>query len=456
MTKKLWQGAFEGADKNITRFNSSENICLDSKLVYYDILGSIAHVKMLTNQGILKEEDANDIIKGLKQVLKEYEQGRFKLDESLEDVHTNVEVAVTKVTQQGKKMHTARSRNDQILLDMRMYMRNEVLVAGKEISKLQKSFAELAKKEGFMVGYTHTRVAQPITVSFWCDAHIRSFYRDLDKLLECYKRINSNPLGACALAGTSWNIDRGQTAQLLGFGSVQKNELDTVSSRGEVEAELLSHLSIIMAKLSGLAEELIWLSQKQLIELPEEFCTGSSIMPNKKNPDVLELIRGRTGRVYSNLLHVLTVKKGLISGYHSDMQETKYAVMSGIDTTRECITIMTKVVKQLKFNEEKIKEELEVGLAQATEIADALVKKGMSFREAHGMVGKLVNDCAKQNIVLSNSKPLHQFSESEWKKIISLDRKRLKVRITIDKKYEETLKQQNKTIEKAYEQLTEG
>ncbi len=450
---KLWQGRFKGANDEVTSFNSSENIKLDENLIFYDVVGSIAHVKMLAKQGILKKDEGEAIISALKQVLKSYEKGELKLDEKLEDVHTNVENAATTITQHSKKMHTARSRNDQVLLDMRLYMRDQLLAIANGIIELQKAFVETAKSEGVMVGYTHTRVAQPITISFWCDALVQSFYRDLDRLLECFGRINSSPLGACALAGTSWQIDRKYTAELLGFYSVQENELDAIGSRGEAEAEFLSHLSIIMTKLSGIAEELIWLSQKKLIELPDEFCTGSSIMPNKKNPDVLELIRGRAGRIYGNLIHVLTVKKGLISGYHSDMQESKYAIMNGIETTKQSIAMLAKLIKKIKFSQDKIKQELEEGFAQATEIADALAKKDIAFREAHGIVGKLVSDCEKQGITLSKVKPLMQFSK-DWKELVSLDRPRLKKKIEILKDYKYKVDKEERKIYLIYADLT--
>ncbi|MBU0532420.1 argininosuccinate lyase [Candidatus Micrarchaeota archaeon] len=423
----LWRGRFsKSPDKDILKFNSAENIVLDEKLVPYDILGSIAHVKMLKKQGILKENEAAEIVNALEEIKEAWEKGKFKLDEKLEDVHMNIETAVSKKTEHGKKMHTARSRNDQVLLDMRLYMRDEVACLKDEIKKLQKSFADISKKEP-VVGYTHTRVAQPITIEFWCDAYTKSLQRDIERLGDCFKRINMNPLGACALAGTSWKIDREYTAKLLGFEKVQDNELDTISSRGECEAELLSALSIIMAKLSGIAEELIWLSQKGLVELPDEFCTGSSIMPNKKNPDALELIRGRTARVHSNLMHVLSVKKALISGYHSDMQETKFAVMSGIETTMQCIAVLTKIVKKLEFNQEEICKELDEGFAQATKIADYLAMNGISFREAHEKTGKLVKHCEKKKITLSQLD--HKSAEEllginiekkQWDKLISL------------------------------------
>ncbi len=453
MIKKLWQGAFEGANKDITKFNSGENIWLDEKLVEYDILGSIAHVKMLDKQKILKEDEAKAIINALNQVLKQHKEGKFSLAEELEDVHSNVENAVTKITEHGKKMHTARSRNDQVLLDMRLFMRDEILDISKLAIELQKSFVSLSKNDGPMVGYTHTRVAQPITVSFWSDAFVQSLNRDIVRLNECFERVNSNPLGACALAGTSWGIDRAYTAKLLGFSSVQENELDTIGSRGEMEAELVFDLATIMTKLSGLAEELIWLSQKKLVELPDEFCTGSSIMPNKKNPDVLELVRARSARVSSNLMHILGVKKGLISGYHSDMQETKKALMQATKTTKESIQIMAQVIDKVSFNQKEIEKELEDGFAQATEIADALVKKGVSFREAHGIVGKLVNDCEKKGISLSKMQPLKQFTPSEWKVLVMLDRKRLKKSVFVDKKYGEEIQKKQKSIDSCYAEL---
>lgn len=456
---KLWQGAFEGANSAVTKFNSGENIWLDQNLVEYDILGSIAHVKMLQKQKILADVEAKAILAALKEVLKQQGEGKFELNEELEDVHSNVESAVTKITEHGKKMHTARSRNDQVLLDMRLFMRDQILEIAKLTNELQKSFAQLAKnneKNGeLMVGYTHTRVAQPITISFWCESFVKSLDRDNERLMECFSRVNQNPLGSCALAGTSWNIDRNYTAKLLGFEGVQENELDTISSRGEMEAELVFCLAAIMTKLSGLTEELIWLSQKKLVELPDEFCTGSSIMPNKKNPDVLELVRGRSSRLSSNLAHILGVKKGLISGYHSDMQETKKAVMQATKTSKESIEIMGQIISKIKFSQEEIEKELESGFAQATEIADALVKKGIPFREAHGIVGKLVGECQKKRVPLSKTQPLTRFSSSEWKVLVMLRRERLKKIVSVDKKTEQEIENKQKSIKLAYRKLFE-
>lgn len=448
---KLWQGVFEGAKEDVIAFNSLDNIKFDEKLTYYDILGSIAHIKMLSKQNILKQDEAVQIIDTLKQIFQDYKVNKFKLDPELEDIHTNIENAVTKITPFGKKMHMARSRNDQVLLDMRLYLRDHVLEICEQLFNLQSSFASLSKKEGVMASYTHTRVAQPITVSFWCDSFVKSFERDFSRLLDCYKRININPLGACAIAGTSWNIDREYTAKLLGFSTVQKNALDTITSRGECEAELVFVLSMLLTKLSGLSEELIWLSQKGLIKIPDEFCTGSSIMPNKKNPDVLELVRARSAKVSSHLFQILNIKKGLISGYHSDMQETKGTVMQAIEITNGCISVLASLIQKLVFDQTKIIQELESGYAQATWIADALVKKGAPFRDTHGIVGKLVNDCQSKEIYLSQAEPLEGFTKDEWLEITSLERERLKVEIKLDENQIKEVEEKIKEIEKCFD-----
>ncbi|MDD5340565.1 MAG: argininosuccinate lyase [Candidatus ainarchaeum sp.] len=450
---RLWEGAFSGAHGDVTRFNSAENVLLDGRLAKYDMLGSIAHAGMLGRQGIISRTEAGAITSALRRLLKSERSGRFTLDPALEDIHTNVEAHVTRITPAGAKIHTARSRNDQSLLDMRMYMRDEALAIAEAVITLQKSFAMLSKNDGVMAGYTHTRIAQPLTISFWCDSFVQGFGRDIERIMGCYGRLNMSPLGACALAGTSWKVNRAYTAKALAFGSVQKNALDAVGSRGEGEAELLSALSILMTKLSGIAEELVWLSQKRLVTIPDEFCTGSSIMPNKKNPDVLELIRGRSGRVYGGLMHVLSVKKGLMSGYHSDMQETKYAVMQGIETTKECVVMLATVVKGIGFDDKAIRTELEQGFAQATEIADALARKGVPFREAHGIVGRLVGRCGRAGITLSEAEPLQPFTPKEWKALVSLDRPRLKVKVAVDSCWAKKVHEEKLKIEKAYAAL---
>ncbi len=436
----LWGGRFSKKPKEaLLEFNSGENVALDSKLVTYDILGSIAHVKMLEKQGILQAKEADEILRALKQVYKKYEKGEFKLTKDLEDVHTAVEHEVTKITPSGKNMHIARSRNDQILLDMRMYMRNEIIEMIESIETLQNSFVLLAKKDSVFPSYTHTRIAQPITLSFYCDSYVKSLERDKGRLIDCYKRVNQNPLGAGAVAGTSWDIDRSYTAELLGFELVQENALDTISSRGEMEAEFTFVLSMVMMKLSKISEELIWLSQKKLVEIPDDYCTGSSMMPNKKNADFLELIRGRSARIYGNLIHILTTLKGTPSGYNSDSQETKFALLSAVETTALAVQIMADVLPKLDINETKVKEELEQGFAQATEIADLLVKKRVPFRESHSIVGQLIKYCENREKTFSgityneaNKVMNTNLSEKEWIATTFLWKERLKRKITVD------------------------
>jgi argininosuccinate lyase len=459
MKKKLWGGRFSGDPAAETvQFNSSENIVLDQKLVPYDLLGSLAHVRMLYKQEILSTSEYEEISRALKTLYRQWEGNAFFLRPDLEDVHMNVETAVTQMTPAGMKMHTARSRNDQVLLDMRLYMREQALDLLAAAEGLQGAFAALSKKDGPMVAYTHTRVAQPITVSFWCGCHADSLERDIGRLTEAYKRVNTNPLGACAVAGTSWRIDRKETARLLAFDSVQENELDTINSRGECEAELLFVMSLLMCKLSRLSEELIWLSQKGIITIAEKHTTGSSIMPNKKNPDALELIRGRTGRVYGNLVHVLAAQKGTMGGYNSDMQETKYAVISGFDTTAACLRAATSIVSGLGFERDAIEKELEGGYAQATEIADYLAMRGMPFREAHGASGKLVLHCEKAGIGISKlsaadaGKILGKaVSEADWAGLKGFGRKRLARRV--ETKPSGFVKGEMEKIEKAYDDL---
>ncbi|MBI5046130.1 argininosuccinate lyase, partial [Candidatus Micrarchaeota archaeon] len=408
---------------------------------------------------ILSTSEYEGIRTALKALYSHWELGQFILKTELEDVHMNVEHAVTTMTSCGKKMHTARSRNDQVLLDMRLYMRDQVLFLLPLLSALSESFAKLSKKDGAFVAYTHTRVAQPITISFWCSSWVKSFKRDSERLCDSYKRVNQNPLGACAVAGTSWNIDRSETARFLAFSGVQENELDTITSRGECEVELLSVLSIIMCKLSRLSEELIWLSEKGLVEISEEYTTGSSIMPNKKNPDVLELIRGRTGRVYGNLTHSLTTLKGLISGYHSDMQETKFAIMSGFSTTNSSLKAMAMVVSGLKFNKEAIEHELDLGFAQATEIADYLASCQVPFREAHEKSGTLVRFCEKEGKLISQldqtaaEKILDIKLSGKWGTLKSFERVRLKRVVRIDPSTTVFVKKETEKIKKAYSSL---
>jgi len=427
--KMLWGGRFaESPEEALFSYMSAENVCLDSRLISYDILGNRAHAIMLAEQKIISRSEGKSILSALSKVEKDYRAGKFKLIRELEDVHMNVESAVTKITPAGKKMHTARSRNDQVNLDVRLYMRDEAIALSEEALKLQGSFAKLAKKnaDGIMVGYTHTRIAQPITITMWCDAYFDGFSRDTARLLEFAEWINQNPLGACALAGTSWPINRERTAELLGFSSVQENTLDVVNSRGEFELKLIGVLLASMLRASRLSEELIFLSEKGLVELPDRYTTGSSIMPQKKNPDVLELIRGRAARVLGNYVHIASLMKGLMNGHNADTQETKYALFMAVDTTRETLSILGNLVVSLSFNQHEIEKELERGFACATALADLIARKGVPFRSAHEITGMLVSECVKKKLKLSDLKKHDveriakvKFSDSEFAEAIS-------------------------------------
>jgi len=393
----LWGGRFrKDPKKAVLAFNSKESISIDERLVPYDIIGSIAHVSMLKKQKILNAEEADAILEALGAVKDEWESGRFKLDPSLEDVHMNVEVQVTKRTPHGKAMHTARSRNDQVNLDMRLYMRDEADRAISSLKSIQKALKVQGSQAVAIPAHTHTRVAQPITNRFWGDAYGVSFGKDIERLLQIRKRINRNPLGACAIAGTTWDIDRKYTAKLLGFDSVEENELETISSRGELESELVFCLSLISVQLSRIAEDLIWFSYIGLVELPEEYCTGSSIMPNKVNPDALELVRARSARVMGNLMAILALMKGTPTGHNADTQETKRMVMDSFDTAIPCLEITAEIVGKIKWDKGKGEELIRNGYARATLLADKKAMQGTPFRKAHEEVGTLIRKLQKE------------------------------------------------------------
>lgn len=460
--KMLWGGRFEKSPKEIVLdYMSMENVQLDSRLVKYDILGSIAHMKMLFEQGILETGEADGIIDALKTVLKNCEAGKFELKRELEDVHMNIEAEVSKRTPFGKKMHTARSRNDQIAVDTRLYLRDELLLVAGMIVELQKSFAALSEKDVAMPSYTHTRVAQPVTTSFWCEAYVQGLERDLERIFGAYKKVNRNPLGACAISGTSWKINRKRTAELLGFDSVLENEMDAISSRGEIEAEALFALSQLMAKLSRFAEEVIWLSEMGMVKIGDEYTTGSSIMPNKKNPDVLELVRGRTGRVYGNLIHALTVQKGLMNGHNTDTQETKFALMGGIDTVKETLAVLADLVPTLEFDEKKMVEEITKGYANATELADLLAMNGIPFREAHEKVGKMVAQLSKEGKFIEDLKPAEinkmlgtKIKGKEIAEAVAIKKARLARKVKVSGEWKERIKGARAKIERAFGNLT--
>lgn len=394
--KKLWGGRFQKqTDEAMDDFNSS--IRFDKRLFEYDIKGSIAHAGMLSKQGIISEKDAETIIKGLEEIL----GSNPEFDIHAEDIHMNVEkLLIERIGEVGKKLHTARSRNDQVALDMRMYCKDEINNLRNLLLNLLKVLLKLIKKhkETLLSGYTHLQKAQPITLAHHLTAYFEMFKRDISRLEDTYKRTNVMPLGSCALAGTTYNLDRKYVAKELGFDDITLNSLDAVSDR-DFCIELLSSCSLIMMHLSRFSEEIVlWASQEfSYIELDDAYSTGSSIMPQKKNPDAAELVRGKTGRVYGNLIALLTVMKGLPLAYNKDMQEDKEAVFDALDTTKACISIFTKMLDTTKFKIENMLKGAQYGYTNATDAADYLVKKGVPFRDTHKIAGEIVYYCIEHN-----------------------------------------------------------
>jgi argininosuccinate lyase len=431
MAGKLWGGRFDKpASEEMYSFLSAENVELDSALVKYDIEGSIAHALMLAKQKILSEQEASEILFALSKVKAEYEAGKFMLDPQLEDVHTNVEAKVTALTQHGKKMHTARSRNDQVSLDTRLYMRDAIIEISDALLALQGSLQALAKNDVIFPAYTHTQVAQPVSLSFWAHSHWCELERDLQRLLQLYARVNLCPLGSGAVAGTTWNIDRAYTSGLLGFSAPTENPMDSVGNRGELEAELLSHLYIAMAHASKIATDVILLANKHLLILPDEYSTGSSMMPQKKNPDPFELARAKASRMLGLYVHSAALLKSIPSGYNLDSQESKYALMQGVKAAKQTFSILSHALPKLKFNEGEIALELENGYACATELADLLAKKGVPFRTAHEVTGAMVKDCIAKKKFLSSLSAAEvsaaagvKISASELAEAVSVDKK---------------------------------
>ncbi|MEK6679624.1 MAG: argininosuccinate lyase [Nitrospirota bacterium] len=412
MKKKLWSGRFsESTNKLVDNFTAS--IPFDWKLYKYDIAGSIAHAGMLAKTGIIKKAEADKIVNGLKAIEKEIDAGRFKFSIEDEDIHMAVEKRlISLIGDTGKKLHTARSRNDQVALDIRLYLRDEIKNIVFLIDKFHKTLVLLAKKniDVIMPGYTHLQQAQPILFSHYLLAYYEMFKRDRDRLLDCYKRTNIMPLGSGALAGTTFPIDRGYTAKFLGFDDVTKNSLDAVSDRDFI-IEFLSAASIIIMHLSRMSEELIIWSSSEFgfIELPDAFCTGSSMMPQKKNPDVPELVRGKTGRIYSHLISMLVTMKGLPLAYNKDMQEDKGPLFDTVDTIKASLEIFSEMIKGLKLDKKRIESSMADGLILATDVADYLVQKGVPFRSSHEIVGRIVSFCLK------GKRPLTDLILSEWK-----------------------------------------
>lgn len=409
----MWDGRFEKKiDSRTNDFNSS--IKFDHKMYKHDIKGSMAHAKMLSQQGIIGEDDKEKILKGLEEILEDIESGNLKLDPNAEDIHMFVEAELTKrIGQSGKKLHTARSRNDQVALDIKMYLKDAILEIQKELKELIATFVEKAEEntKTIMPGYTHLQRAQPVTFGHHLMAYVEMFLRDEERLSQTYNRMDVSPIGSCALAGTTYNLDREYEAKELGFASVTNNSLDGVSDRDYV-IELLSDISMIMMHLSRISEEIVmWSSWEfKFVELDDAFATGSSIMPQKKNPDITELIRGKTGRVYGDLMAMLTVMKGTPLAYNKDMQEDKEAIFDALDTVNLCITTLNPLVKTMTVLKDNMKKAAAKGFINATDCADYLVEKGIPFRDAYKITGSLVKYCIKNDTTLENLK-LEEFKE---------------------------------------------
>ena len=397
---KLWGGRFKkGTDKLVNDFNSSINV--DSRMYREDIEGSLAHASMLGNQNIISKEASDRITSGLLEILKRMDNGVIEIDETSEDIHSFVEGTLTYyIGEYGKMLHTGRSRNDQVTLDLRLYLKKAIVGLKEDIIALEEVLLEKAKEniDTIMPGYTHMQKAQPITFSHHILAYAEMLKRDFGRLSDCYKRVDEMPLGSGALATSTYPIDREAVARDLGFSKVTLNSLDSVSDR-DYAIETLSCLSMIMMHLSRFSEEIIlWCTNEfSFIELDDGYSTGSSIMPQKKNPDVAELVRGKTGRVYGDLMTLLTVMKGIPLAYNKDMQEDKEALFDGLDTVTLSLKTFCGMIKTMKVKKENMRKGAALGFTNATDVADYLVKKGMAFRNAHEVVGEIVLDCIKQN-----------------------------------------------------------
>ena len=400
---KMWAGRTDGMTEKIADdFNSS--IRFDSRMYRQDITGSMAHAAMLAAQGIIDKCDADALIDGLSQILQDIDSGVLPINMECEDIHMFVEQVLTeRLGDVGKKLHTARSRNDQVALDIRMYLRQEVDTIRDLIADLIAGITAKAEeyKDAIMPGYTHLQRAQPITFGHHLMAYAMMLLRDLDRLADCRKRMNQSPIGCCALAGTTYQIDRQFEAAQLGFDGICRNSLDGVSDR-DFCAELLSVIAITMMHLSRFSEEIIlWSSWEfKFIELSDAYTTGSSIMPQKKNPDMAELVRGKTGRVYGDLMALLTTLKGLPLAYNKDMQEDKESIFDACDTVKMCLQVFTGMINTMTANRNNMKRAAQKGFINATDLADYLVKKGLPFRSAYKISGQLVAHCIRENTVL--------------------------------------------------------
>ena len=410
---QLWGGRFtKETDQVVYEFNAS--ISFDKRLYRQDIEGSMAHVKMLAKQGILTIKESDKILQGLLGILQDVDNGKLEITSEYEDIHSFVEANLIKrIGDTGKKLHTGRSRNDQVALDMRLYIRDELKNTDKLLFELMKVLERIMEEnlDTFMPGFTHLQKAQPVTLAHHIGAYFEMFKRDRSRLYDIYRRINYCPLGAGALAGTTYPLDREYTAELLGFYGPTLNSMDSVSDRDYI-IEYLSALATIMMHMSRFSEEIIiWNSNEyRFVELDDAYSTGSSIMPQKKNPDIAELVRGKTGRVYGDLMGFLTTMKGLPLAYNKDMQEDKEGVFDAIDTVTSCITLFTGMVDTMKFNKDVMETSAKNGFTNATDVADYLVNQGVPFRDAHTISGRLVLKCIDEDKALDDLS-LEEFRE---------------------------------------------
>ena len=410
---KLWGGRFT-KEINQLVYNFNASITYDQKFYKQDILGSIAHVTMLAKQGILTDDERQQIVDGLQGILKDIENGTLEITMEHEDIHTFVEAnLIERIGDAGKKLHTGRSRNDQVALDMKLYIRDEI-VAINDLLKAQMEVIHRIMKENidtFMPGFTHLQKAQPVTLAHHFGAYFEMFRRDRSRLRDIYDRMNYCPLGAGALAGTTYPLDREYTASLLQFDGPTLNSMDSVSDRDYL-IELLSAMSTIMMHLSRFCEEIIlWNSNEyRFVEIDDSYSTGSSIMPQKKNPDIAELVRGKTGRVYGALVSMLTTMKGIPLAYNKDMQEDKELTFDAIDTVKGCLALFTGMIDTMKFNKENMAASAKNGFTNATDAADYLVNHGVPFRDAHGIIGQLVLLCIDKGLSLDEL-PLEEYQK---------------------------------------------
>lgn len=411
---QLWGGRFtKETDQLVYNFNAS--IGFDQKFYRQDIQGSMAHVTMLASVGVLTEDEKAQIIAGLEGILSDIESGAVEITSEYEDIHSFVEATlIDRIGDAGKKLHTGRSRNDQVALDMKLYTRDEITAIKDLIKDLMEALHQIMKDhlDTFMPGFTHLQKAQPVTLAHHVGAYMEMFKRDYSRLTDIYERMNYCPLGSGALAGTTYPLDRNMTADLLDFYGPTLNSMDSVSDRDYV-IELLSALSTVMMHLSRFCEEIIvWNSNEyQFVSIDDGFSTGSSIMPQKKNPDIAELVRGKTGRVYASLTSILTAMKGIPLAYNKDMQEDKEYTFDAIDTVKGCLSLFTGMMKTMTFNKDRMEDSAKNGFTNATDAADYLVNHGVPFRDAHGIVGQLVLLCIDKNISLD------ELSLEEYQKI---------------------------------------